>query len=296
MQQWVHTVALRALETAPEKLIWPFAKRYVAGSNLQEALPAIQQLKEAGFLTTVDLLGESETDPDRITQNAEQYRQVLEQLRDMDGNISLKLSQFGLQSQPQLCQKLVEQLVQQAADMHQFVRLDMEDHTCTDATLTLYRQLRKQHHNVGVVLQARLRRTPDDAAALMAEGIAHIRLCKGIYLEPADMAHTEPDAIRQAFIDVMNSLLQGNTEKLAIATHDPQVVTAAFDQLSTLTHIPAVEFQMLLGVAEELRTSIQRYPVRIYVPFGEQWKAYCLRRFRENPQLLGHVINNVFSR
>jgi proline dehydrogenase len=298
---WIHTRLLQGMAVMPEALLWPFARRYVAGRTLLETLTAIKKLTHAGLLTTVDVLGESETEPQRIAQAAALYSQVLDTLNadgELEGNISLKLSQFGLLADPERCYQTVLALVQQAGQ--QFVRLDMEDSQCTDATLAIYRRLRQYHANVGIVLQARLWRTPDDLAALMADGIAHVRLCKGIYLEPDTLAYTQPDDITQAFLSLMTTMLTaapGQVEKLAMATHDPVIVEHALGHLRTLPPSMPIEFQMLLGVREDVRQHLQhqQQPVRIYVPFGQNWKTYCVRRFRENPELLAHVLKSLLK-
>lgn len=283
----------------PEVLLWPFAKRYVAGSTLSQALTVIRDLTDQNLLNTVDILGEAEHTLHRITEAKNSYIKLLQALHTLnpdEGNVSLKPSQFGLLTQTAACYTAIEAIVKVAADHNQFVRLDMEDSQSTDATLALYRHLRQHYPNLGIVLQARLHRTPQDIARLQADGLAHIRLCKGIYLEPPNIAHTQPQAITQAFIDCMLALLTGPTQKLAIASHDPFIVKTALQHLKTSPPNCPVEFQMLLGVAEPLRRQLQqnKQPVRVYVPYGQQWKAYCIRRFRENPQLLGHVIKSLF--
>jgi proline dehydrogenase len=298
---FLHNSLLWGMQACPSPLLWRFARRYVAGRSLDEAWPPITNLAANGYALTLDVLGEGITDPQQAAMAVDHYQQVLKQFQrsGLPANISLKPSQFGLSLNAEAAYTHIAQLVSTANAQHGFVRLDMEDAQTTDATLALYARLRQDWQNVGVVLQARLHRTPADAQALIAAGCAHIRLCKGIYLEPAAIAHTQPADITQAYNALMLTLLANTQVTLALATHDPVLLEIAVAWLAD--HPEAknrVEFQLLLGVAPYWRRKLlaEGHRVRIYVPFGHQWKTYCLRRFRENPTLLGHVWHNIWTR
>jgi proline dehydrogenase len=190
-------------------------------------------------------------------------------------------------------------LVEAAGQHGNFVRIDMEDSNVTDVTLDIYRELRSRHRNVGTVVQSCLHRTGTDVDRLLAEGMAHLRLCKGIYIEPSEIAYTRREDIEAAFDRLLERLLEGGCEKVGIATHAPALIEHALAALARFA-VPRerYEFQMLLGVAERLRGDLVAagHPMRVYVPFGEHWFAYSSRRLRENPTIAGHVAKNLFLR
>ena len=166
-------------------------------------------------------------------------------------------------------------------------------------TLDIYRKLREEHENVGTVIQSCLHRSKDDIQSLLDADIAHIRLCKGIYVEPQEIAYTEPDDIRQSYQDLLVQLFEGGATKVGIATHDPLLVEHAEATIERLKIDKSrYEFQMLLGVAGTMRARLvaEGHPLRVYVPFGERWHAYSMRRLRENPGIAMHIIRNLFTR
>ena len=183
-------------------------------------------------------------------------------------------------------------------DSDSFVRIDMEDSSVTSVTLDIYREMRREFDNVGIVIQSCLRRSEQDIAELMEEGPTDVRICKGIYIEPEDIAYTDYEENRDSFSEILDLLLEGGA-RVGIATHDPVLVDRALASLERYgVGKDRYEFQMLLGVTERLRGRLVAagHPLRVYVPFGELWYNYSLRRLRENPGIAGHIVKNLFTR
>lgn len=189
-------------------------------------------------------------------------------------------------------------LVSCAAEFGNFVRIDMEDSSVTDVTLDIYRELRSRFDNIGIAIQACLRRSAADIAGLLRDGPTDVRLCKGIYVEPESIAFREPEEIRRSYRELLELLLGGNAKRVGVATHDPALVRHAEDTISQMG-VPRdrYEFQMLLGVAGPLRRKLvgNGHSMRVYVPFGEHWFGYSMRRLRENPQLVGHILRDLLK-
>lgn len=278
-----------ALPITPKFIVRFFAKRYVAGATLADAVRTVKRLAAEGCCATVDVLGEAVASPELAAQAVAAYHEVLATIAQerLPANISVKPTQMGLKIAEELALNNLREVVEDAARQGIFVRIDMEDATTTDATLRIYRALRQQHSNLGVVLQARLRRTLEDARVLGAEG-TNVRLCKGIYLEPRSIAYEEPEIVRWAFVHAMEALFAGKGY-VAIATHDEWLVEQSL-ALAAKMGIPKerFEFQMLLGVDPALRRIIvgAGYKLRVYVPFGSHWYPYSVRRLRENPNII----------
>lgn len=295
----LHRLVVGALPLVPRAVVARVARRYIAGETLEEAVAAVRALRAEGCGATVDVLGEFTTAMPQAEATAAQYARTVAALRDagLPVNVSVKLTAFGLLLDEAACGRLVEGVVRDAAAAGGFVRIDMEDSPCTDRTLRIHDALRAKGHPVGIVLQARLRRTPRDAERLAAEG-APVRLCKGIYLEPPEIAHTGFEEIRAAFLDCLGILLAGKG-RVAVATHDAALVRGAEEALARL-RVPKerYEFQMLLGVRPDLRRSLvaKGHPLRVYVPYGTEWYAYSTRRLRENPEVAGHIVRAMFRR
>jgi proline dehydrogenase len=289
------TWAVQALGLLPPALVWPFAQRYVAGVDEDAVLQVVRRYNDRGIRCTVDLLGESSTDWATAEQALARYQQLLGILIPHTASISIKLSQLGVLLDPQRYLQLMRTLLQTAHAQQQFVRIDMEDSSLTQTTLELYRKLRQEFgHSVGVVLQAYLRRTHSDALALLADGQpTQVRVCKGIYREPWPVAYHHPKIIRDNYTWLLETLLDGGAT-VAIATHDEQLVWAA-ERLLTRYPQARYEFQTLYGVNAELEDLIvsRGHPLRVYVPYGADWHAYCMRRFAENPRVMAMVLENV---
>ena len=272
--------------------------RFVAGQTLSEALDALDRLHAAGRRTTVDVLGESVSSEAAATAAADRYLEVLDALaaRGLDGNVSLKLSQMGLDLSPEFCRANVARIFEAAARTGAFVRIDMEDHARTDATLGLWRALRPLNPASGVVIQAALRRSADDIRALITER-APVRLCKGAYREPAAVAYPTKSEVDASYVELLERLLREGTSP-ALATHDPRMIQAATD-LVEREHLDRerFEFQMLYGVRRDLQGQLVKagYRVRIYVPFGREWYPYFMRRLAERPANVMFILRSVAS-
>lgn len=271
-------------------------ERFVAGESLDEALAALERLRAAGRQTTVDILGESVSTAADAAAAADHYVELLDALagRGLDGNVSLKLSQMGLDVSTDVCWANVARIFEKAAASNAFVRIDMEDHLRTDATLGLWRDLRPINPSSGVVMQAALRRSAADITALIAER-GPVRLCKGAYREPASVAFPTRAEVDQSYLELMARLLREGTTP-ALATHDPHVIQAAIE-LARREGIgrDRFEFQMLYGVRRDLQEQLVKagYRVRIYVPFGREWYPYFMRRLAERPANVMFILRTV---
>ena len=289
---------VRVLPVVPRSVVRRVASPYIAGSTLADARRVVGSLNAEGVRATVDVLGEEISRPEEAEAIARAYRDALAAISEdgLDANISIKLTGFGLKLDEALCRELVVGLVADAGGRGIFVRLDMEDSSTTDATLELYRALRTAgHEGVGVVLQAALRRTLADIEAL-APLEPSVRLCKGIYLEPPSVAYQGFGEVRSSFVDCLDALLE-SAGRVAIATHDEWLIEQALERVVGISRA-RYEMQMLLGVrADRARRLVaDGHPLRIYVPYGEQWYEYSLRRLQENPKVAGYVAKDVLSR
>jgi proline dehydrogenase len=268
------------------------ANRYIAGETLDEALNVVAGLNRQGMCATLDVLGEHSLSVDQARRAVSQYLQALEHInsRKLDSNVSIKLTQLGLKVDWTTCLELTSRLVKHARQLNNFVRIDMEDSSCTTDTLRLYRELRREHSNVGVVVQAYLRRTARDVADLQ-DLRPNYRLCKGVYVEPPEIAYRDMREINRNYVSILETMLR-NGSYVGIATHDELIVNEALRMIGDLK-LPrtAYEFQMLLGVNEQLRNRIvaSSHKLRVYIPYGRDWYAYSVRRLRENPRLAGYV-------
>ena len=279
------------LPAVPKPVVRTLSSRYIAGSKLEDARRVVARLNAEGKLATVDVLGEEITQAEEAQAITRAYLDVLDAIDAdrLEANVSVKLTGLGLK----LDEALARENLKAIAERGTFVRIDMEDSSTTDATLALYRLLTDEGYgNLGVVLQATLRRTVDDARAL-AE--ANVRLCKGIYIEPPELAYRDFDEIRDSFVRALDVLLDGGCY-VGIATHDEHLVDRGIAAVRERGLAPAdYELQMLLGVRPELGDRIVRegHRLRIYVPFGRQWYEYSLRRLQENPKIAGYVAGDL---
>jgi proline dehydrogenase len=291
---------VRLLPAVPRPVVQMFSARYIAGASLDDAVRGVEQLNAGGKLATIDVLGEEVTSGEEARAIAQAYRHVFDEIEreHLDSNVSVKLTALGLGLSYELCRANLEDVVRKAADDHNFVRIDMEDSSATDDTLRLYRELREQgHENVGVVLQAYLRRTLDDVHGL-ADLRPNVRLCKGIYVEPPSLAFADADAIRANFVRCLDALLDGGSY-VGVATHDEWLIGEALRRLAERgLGYEDYEFQVLLGVREQRATELVQagHRLRVYVPFGEQWYAYSLRRLQENPAMAGTIARAAVGR
>jgi proline dehydrogenase len=287
-----------SLPLTPKFVVGRVARRYIAGETTADAVRVIRELNAKGADATVDVLGEFISDIAEARETAAEYGRMLEAIEreKLRANLSVKLTAFGLGLDDAVCASLVRDLAQKVAARGSFLRIDMENTPYTDATLTLVRTLRSEGLPVGCVIQAYLRRTDADIAALAAEGIP-VRLCKGIYREAPEVAYQDREEVRSSYKRNLRVLFEGKG-RVAIATHDEVLVEHAMQLIAELK--PAkerYEFQMLLGVRERLRDEIlaKGHRMRIYVPFGQAWYGYSVRRLRENPAIAGHVFKAMFG-
>ena len=291
---------VRTLPAVPRPVVKRLSARYIAGERLADACEVVRELNSTGKMATLDVLGEEVTSRDEATGIRDEYRRGLEAIDEqgLDSNISVKLTGFGLNLDLDLCRENVTSLVRAAADHENFVRIDMEDSSTTSATLDLYRGVREEGlDNVGVVLQACMKRTLGDIAAL-AELRPNVRICKGIYVEPPGVAYQEDETVRLNFLDAVEALFDLRSY-VGIATHDDWLIREALELIGRYRLGAAeYEFQMLLGVKPELADELVRegHRVRIYVPFGRQWYEYSVRRLQENPKIAGYLAADVFKR
>jgi len=214
----------------------------------------------------------------------------------LSANLSLKPTQMGLAIDKEFAYQQILELVKKAKEINNFVRIDMEDSPYTDITIEVYKRIFEENKNVGIVLQAYLKRTSNDTIVLNKLG-TNYRLCKGIYIEPATIAYKDKQAIRDNFMKCLELMLK-NGNYVGIATHDKYLIDKSYELIKEL-NIPKdkFEFQMLLGVREDLRDKINKdgYKIRIYVPFGEDWYRYSIRRLQENPNIAGHIVKEFFA-
>ena len=291
---------VRLLPAVPKPVVRRISERYIAGTDLADACRVVKRLNDEGKMATIDVLGEEITRPEEAVGIAREYDRVFATIdrQRLDSNVSVKLTALGLKLDYSLCRENLEAVVRHAARSANFVRIDMEDSSCTDDTLRMYRELRDRgYDNVGVVLQAYLRRTRADIEAL-AELRPNVRLCKGIYVEPPAIAFQGFAEVRQNFARALDDLLSVGAY-VGIATHDDWLIDEALrlvERHGRPRH--EYEFQMLLGVREERGDALVRdgRRLRIYVPYGEHWYAYSLRRLQENPKIAGYIAGDTFSR
>ena len=286
------------LPIVPKSIVRRVANRYIAGETIDEALHIVTGLNARGFRATLDVLGEHIRRIDQAHRAVEAYINVLEEIarQKADSTISIKLTQLGLKLDPASCLEMTTRLVRRARELNNFVRIDMEDSSCTTETLRIYRELRGDFSNVGVVVQAYLRRTVDDVCAL-EDLRPNYRLCKGVYVEPIEISYHDMRVINRSYAFLLERMLRSGSY-VGIATHDELMVWEAMRIIRELKLPPtAYEFQMLLGVQEQLRNIIHAggHNVRLYIPFGRDWYAYSVRRLRENPRLAGYVFKAMFK-
>ena len=291
---------VRFLPAVPKPVVQLFSSRYIAGATLTEAVDCVRELNDGGKMATVDVLGEEITREDEARAIAQAYDDVFAAIdaAGLDSNVSVKLTALGLDLSYELCRENLLDVVQTAAGYGNFVRIDMEDSSTTDQTLRLYRELREDgHDNLGVVLQARLRRTLDDIEAL-ADLRPSVRICKGIYLEPGSIAFTDYETVRANFLRCLDALFDAGCY-VGVATHDEWLIGEMLARIDRRgLQPPDYELQMLLGVREQRRDELvaEGHRLRVYVPFGEHWYGYSLRRLQENPAMAGTIAKATASR
>lgn len=287
------------LPLVPKAVVGKVASRYVAGESLDDAVATIRGLNAEGAMATVDVLGEEVTDRGKAEAAVAEYLRVLDAIvdRGLDANVSIKPTLLGLKIGTDFCRDAIGRIAEAARERNLFVRIDMEDRTTTDATLAIYHALQPRLGNLGVVLQAYMRRTLADVAALPADG-ANVRLCKGIYIEPRQAAWKGYETVRLNFVAALRKMIRQGVYA-AVATHDEYLVCAALDLVDQhRLGRDRYEMQMLLGVDDELRRILiaEGHRMRVYVPYGADWYPYSMRRLRENPEVARHVMRATLGR
>jgi proline dehydrogenase len=283
------------VETSP--LAQRLSARFVAGETLDDALRVGKQINSEGITLTVDHLGESVTSLEEAAQARDVYLRTLAAIHEnhVCGNVSLKLTQFGLDFSAEQCRANVSQLVERAAGLSSFVRVDMESSEYTDRTLELVEDMHARYGCVGTVIQSYLYRSRADIERLCARGI-RVRLCKGAYLEPHSVAFPNKADVDRNYVELMKLLLDRG-EYPAIATHDEKIITET-KAYAAKRGIPAerFEFQMLFGIRRDLQRQLvsEGYRLRLYVPFGKAWYPYFMRRLAERPANVLFLVRNVF--
>jgi proline dehydrogenase len=281
------------LPLVPKPIVRRVASRYVAGETLEDAVRVIRTLNQEGAMATVDVLGEEVSEREKAVAATEENLRVFAAIEreKLDANVSIKPTLLGLKIDEGFCRDNIGRIAEAAKAQGNFVRIDMEDQSTTDATLRIYRDLHARYGNVGCVLQAYMRRTLQDIDDLPAEG-ASVRLCKGIYIEHRKVAWKGYETVRANFVNALEKLILRGVY-VGIATHDEYLSCAATGLLDK-HKVPRdrYEFQMLLGVDDELRRILLAagHRLRVYVPYGRDWYPYSMRRLRENPEVARHVL------
>ncbi len=287
----------------PKKFIWIFSRPYISGETIEDAMRVSKDLNSKKIKVTLDVLGEFIKTLEEAELNKKEYLNLIDTSyqNSIDGNFSLKPSSFGLLIDKNICYKHIRDIVAKAASYHGFVRIDMEDSPCTDNEIELFRKLKAEFpENVGLVLQAYLKRTYNDIQAMTDLNKPEIpvsyRLCKGIYVESETIAYKKYEEINQHFLEDLEFMFK-NKIHVGIATHDKPLIDGAY-RLIEKYNVPAnmYEFQMLYGVTPKLRESIvnKGHTMRVYVPFGKEWFGYSTRRLKENPKMASHIIKAIF--
>lgn len=295
---YFNNLIVSAVQLMPKSVVGYFSKKYIAGDTIEKAVQCVKDLNSKGIYATMDVLGESITHKEEAVEAKNKCLGVLDTIAkyNLMANLSLKPTQMGLAIDEEFGYKQIKEIVEKAKGLNNFVRIDMEDSPYTDKTINLYKKLRSEYTNLGIVLQAYLKRTTSDVITLNKLS-TNYRLCKGIYIEPGTIAYKDRQEIRANYLKSLELMLK-NGNYVGIATHDEYLINEAYKLIKTM-NIPKdkFEFQMLLGVREDLRDKINKdgYKIRIYVPFGKDWYPYSIRRLKENPQIAGHIFKNIFS-
>lgn len=295
---FLNNLIVGTLSYVPKPIVAKVAGRYIAGATLPDAVKTVQQLNSIHAMATVDVLGEDIFTREQAIQSRDASVAVYKGIaqNNIDSNLSIKLTSLGLKIDKHFCIENVNAIVEEAKTNNNFLRIDMEDRTCTKETLEIYRIMRSRYEKVGIVIQAYLHRSEKDIRELAAEK-ANVRLCKGIYNEPPEDAIKDRTGIQVNYLKLLRILFE-NGCYTAVATHDDVLINGAKKMIAEL-NIPKerYEFQMLLGVRHETRNALiaEGHRLRVYVPFGKDWYGYSVRRLKENPQMAGNVFKAIFG-
>ncbi len=293
-----NTAVVKMIPVIPKGIVRRFANPYIAGDRLSDAVEKTRALNSIGIMGTMDVLGEHNTRKEQAIESTNECIGVLDAINEqkLDSNLSLKLTQLGLQMDFDFCKQNLFRILDTARKYNIFVRIDMEDSSCTDDTLKLYELSRDYYPNCGVVIQSYLKRSYSDVERLVSKK-ANFRLCKGIYVESEEIAYKKKNEINENFLKILRLMFESKAY-VGIATHDDALVESSYKIIGEFKlKKEEYEFQMLLGVREKLRDSIHNkaYRMRIYIPFGEHWYNYCIRRFKENPKMAAYVLKSILT-
>jgi len=284
----------------PKTIVGQVAKRYIAGVRLSDGIQVVKNLNEKGMMATMDLLGEDIKNAGETELIRNGILSILQSIKvnKLNSNVSVKPTQLGLEIDKELGYHNLNTIIKEADRLGNFVRIDMENATTTDDTLTMYRRIRADgFNNTGVVIQAYMRRSETDVRSLVKER-ANIRLCKGIYNELQSIAYKKQQEIRNNYLTLLEIIFKAGSY-VGIATHDDYLIDRACEMIQKFgLDKEQYEFQMLLGVREKRRDAIVQngHRLRVYVPFGEKWYAYSTRRLKENPHMAWYITKAIFIR
>ena len=292
------TLIANTLPIVPKPLVRIIARNYVAGETVNDQTRVIQELNRDGFMVATSILGEFVTRKKESEEAVRDYMNFLDKVQelDLDSNIHVKLTHLGLKLDKAFCYQNMRVVLTHARVRGNFVRIDMEDSSCINDTLEIYLELLEEFDNTGVVIQARLRRSLEDVRKL-GKIKANVRICKGIYIEPREIAYVDPEIIKKNYVMLLDELLSAGCY-VGIATHDAQLVWSASRIIERLDLDPSkYEFQMLHGVDPQLRRIIQSagHRLRVAVPYGPNWYPYSIRRLRKNPAIARYVLKAMFK-
>ncbi len=294
----LNSLIVSFVKLLPKSVVHVFAKKYIAGEKLEDAVRVVKELNAKHIVATIDVLGEAVKTKQESQQAKKECFAVLDAIEKnkLNANLSIKPTQLGLVIDKQFCYEQVSELLDHAAGYNNFIRIDMEDSSTTDDTIELYNKLKEKYKNVGIVVQSYLKRTAKDVAMLSLNG-TNYRLCKGIYIEPEEIAYKDHQEVRDNYLSLLEKMFD-NGNFVGIATHDDYLIEGAYKMIKEKNiSKDRFEFQMLYGVKENLRDKINSngYKIRVYVPFGEHWYAYSIRRLKENPQLAWYITKSIFT-
>jgi len=294
----INQTLITLIKKLPEPVAYIFAKKYIAGAHLEDAVTAVKRLNAQGIVATLDVLGEAVTNKEESVRAKQRYLDTLDAINQhkLDANISIKPTHFGLTLDPEFCFQQITELLARAKQYNNFVRIDMENSATTHATIELYKRLHQTFNNVGIVAQANLKRMLTDIQSPELKD-TNYRLCKGVYKESNDIAYNDLNLVRKNFMAIVKHLFDhGNY--VGIATQDDALINevcklAATDNVAK----NKFEFQTLYGVREDLRDKINRdgYKVRVYIPFGTHWYPYAMRRLQESANVAWLVVTSLLA-
>lgn len=294
----INYLIVKIVQLMPKPVVGFFSKKYIAGVTLQSAVDYVKKLNSKGIYATMDVLGESVASKDESIRCKNEAIEVIEAIEQnkLKANLSIKPTQMGLAIDEEFAYQQILGIVKKAAEYNNFVRIDMEDSPFTDKTINVYKRIYQDYKNVGIVIQAYMRRSYDDVITLNKIG-TNYRLCKGIYVESASIAYKDKQEVRNNYLKLLDAMFKDGNY-VGIATHDKYLIDEAYKRIKEKNiSKDKFEFQMLLGVREDLRDKINSdgYKIRIYVPFGKDWYAYSVRRLKENPSVAGHIVKSFLT-